>query len=49
MRSDNLDPHLKRVHGISSKPDRQKVIAQSRLSARGVDKDGVRRRRSGRG
>ena len=49
MRSDNLDPHLKKVHGMSSKPDRQKVVAQSKLSARGVDNYDVRRRRSGRG
>lgn len=49
MRSDNLDPHLTKVHRMSSKPDRQKVIAQSKLSARGVDSGGVPWRRPARG
>ena len=49
MRSDNLGPHLKKVHRISSKPDRQKIIAQSKLSARGVDSDGIPCRRPARG
>ena len=48
MRSDNLGPHLQNVHGMSSKPERQKIIAQSKLSALGVRSDGIPRRRSGR-
>ena len=49
MRSDNLGPHLKKAHKMSSKPDRQMIIAQSKFSAKGINSDGVARRRSGRG
>lgn len=45
MRSDNLGPHLKKRHRMSSS-ERSVAIDQSRLSARRVDDDGIDRHRS---
>ena len=49
IRSDNLGPHLLNFHKMSSLPERQNIIQDSRLSAMRVDSNRKIRRRSSRG
>lgn len=46
MRSDNLGPHLKKIHKMLSSSERQVIIDESRLLARRVNSDGIARRMS---
>ena len=46
MRSDNLNPHLKKIHKMLSSLKRQVIINENRLLARKVDSDGIARRMS---
>ena len=46
MRSDNLDPHLKKAHKMLSSLKRQVIIDESRLLMRKMDSHGTARRMS---
>lgn len=44
MRSDNLDPHLKKIHKMLSSSKRQVIINENKLLTRRIDRDGIARR-----